>query len=131
MRRLYFLIGLIVLILLVFTFGCSKGDPEIKRFAGTYSGTYSGDSSGTWTAIFKQDGTVTASVTEPEIGTFKGIGKIDATGKFAFSTSGKGIEEVSVISWEGIFKIENGIVTGKGTWRSSTGPGGTWEGKRQ
>lgn len=118
-------------VLIILVSGCSRGNPEIRRFAGNYSGTYSGDSFGTWTAVFKPNGEVIASVTERDIGSFKGIGKIDATGKFAFSTSGVGVEEVSVISWEGIFKIENGVVRGSGTWHSSTGPGGTWEGKRE
>jgi len=131
MRKMKILIGLFGLILIIFVIGCSTGDPAIKRFAGTYSGTYSGDSSGTWTAVFKPSGDVTATITDPDVGSFKGVGKIDATGKFSFSTSGTGVEEISRISWEGIFKIENGICTGSGTWRSSTGPNGTWEGKRQ
>lgn len=110
---------------------CSKGNSEVRKFAGSYSGTYSGDASGTWTAEFKNNGSVTATVIDPEIGTFKGLGSIKPNGEFSFSTSGAGLKEVSVITWEGKFTIEGDTVTGSGTWKSSTGVGGTWEGKRQ
>jgi len=109
---------------------CSKDNSSVKKFAGNYAGTYSGDASGTWTAEFKNNGSVTATVIDPEIGTFKGLGSIKPSGEFSFSTSGAGLKEVSVITWEGKFTIGGDMVTGSGTWKSSTGVGGTWEGKR-
>jgi hypothetical protein len=125
MNHKYILTSIIILIL-VSQIGCgNKAAPN--QYSGKYSGTFSGATSGTWTAEIKKDGSVTAIMIDPDVGQFKLIGSISQSGEFA---GGGGVAQINRVSWKGQFKIENDTCTCTGTWESSTGPTGTWEGQK-
>ena len=133
-RKFVFLaVGIVCLFLTLA--GCNNNednddDSKSNQFAGNYSGTYTGDEDGTWTAVFSDDGKVTATIVSPSMGTLTGNGTISTSGQMSMTTNGTISTGPYSATWSGTFQIQNGVAIGSGTWQSNIGDYGSWEGHR-
>jgi major membrane immunogen (membrane-anchored lipoprotein) len=114
---------------LVVLVGCGGNGFTPNPFAGNYSGTYAGDDTGTWTAVISEDGDVAATFDGNTAGQFVGDGQVAHSGNVTL-TAGQGSGAGWTATWIGRFETVNGVTTGSGTWSSTSGDEGTWEGTR-
>jgi hypothetical protein len=102
----------------------------VNAFAGNWSGTYSGMESGTWTAVIKNDGKVSATAQSPSVGKVTLTGTVSLSGLGTLSGSGTGVGGPFTITWKGTFYMQGNNAVGSGTWTSSSGLSGDWSGQR-
>jgi hypothetical protein len=102
----------------------------VNAFAGNWSGTYSGAESGTWTAVIRNDGKVSATAISPSVGTVTLTGTVSPAGLGTLFGSGTGVGGPFTITWEGTFYMQGNNAVGSGTWTSSSGFSGVWSGQR-
>ena len=99
-----------------------------SQFNGTYAGTYAGASSGTWNATVNVDGAISATATGP----FAGTGSVTFGGVSTIPLKGSGTSQGFDINFGGNFTLVGGGpgVSAAGTWSSSSGQTGTWNGSK-
>lgn len=97
-----------------------------SQFNGSYAGTYAGNSSGTWNATVNVDGAISATATGP----FAGTGSVTFGGVSTIPLTGSGASQGFVITFGGNFTLVGSGpgVSAAGTWTSSSGQTGTWNG---
>ena len=99
-----------------------------SQFNGSYAGTYAGNSSGTWNATVSVDGAISATATGP----FAGTGSVTFGGVSTIPLTGSGASQGFVITFGGNFTLVGSGpgVSAAGTWTSSSGQTGTWNGSK-
>ena len=99
-----------------------------SQFNGSYAGTYAGNSSGTWNATVNVDGAISATATGP----FAGTGSVTFGGVSTIPLTGSGTSQGFDITFGGNFTLVGGGpgVSAAGTWSSSSGQTGTWNGSK-
>jgi hypothetical protein len=115
--------------------GCSSSNSgPANSFAGTYSGDYKttgiATGNGGWTATVDSSGNIKVTVPSPGFVTLNGSGGVDSTGAENATTQGQGGNGAFTGNWTGKFVTTGGGTTCSGTWTTTTGYSGTWEGSK-
>ena len=100
-------------------------------WSGNYGGTYTGDEDGFWVGTALADGSFSALANGPGC-TMEGSGVLagHGLGSFSATTVGTGACSDVTVTWDGEFSANQWGVFGSGTWSSSSGLSGTWDGGR-
>jgi hypothetical protein len=104
--------------------GDPVGPPEV---AGTYPGQFRGIEEGRFMLRIAADGSCNATVSTRSTGAFAISGQVGADGVLAATTS----VGPFTIALRGKFVKYQGVLTGAGTWTSSSGVSGTWTARRR
>lgn len=122
-------LSLICILLTLLASGCGGGGGGVVNtgpvpWDGAYSGTYIGSEPGTFTCRVFVDGTMSATVNSPSVGTFTASGSVTVPGQMTIS--GSGVGGPYIITFTGSFQGTKPNITGSGNWSSTSGFTGTW-----
>jgi murein DD-endopeptidase MepM/ murein hydrolase activator NlpD len=106
------------------------GGSDSNAFDGDWSGTYGGGEAGTWVANIQTDGTVSGTAQSPSCGQVTLSGRLTLTGMGQIEGSGSGACRQFRVTWTGTFYTRSGQFVGSGSWTSTSGLSGTWQGTR-
>lgn len=101
-------------------------DSNHSVFAGHYEGFFNGADNGTWMADVDSTGRLTGSAFSNGYGLFNVTGQITATG--AATITGNVTGTSATATFTGRFLLVTGGVRCNGSWTSSLGGNGAWEG---
>ena len=121
----------VVLFLCLFMVSCGGGgDSQPSPWIGSYEGTYTGSEDGSYIFQVLNDGTMSATIQSPSVGTFHGSGYVAQSGQMSATMHGSGVGGPFTITYTGTFVNVGGLITGSGNWVSTSGFTGTWSCQR-